>query len=116
MSYSQTKMPTSPALLPTSRWGRVSLGQGGHLLGAPEERETPSLSLRGISPSAPLLLTLPLFFLSQLLPSGSGLGQTLHAPIRVSPGRCWGWNGLRLSHCPFPEVDLIRGEFFAAPN
>lgn len=41
MSYSQAKMPISPALLPTSRWGRVSLGQGGHLLGAPEERETP---------------------------------------------------------------------------
>lgn len=109
MSCSQAKMPISPALLPTSRWGRVSLGQGGHLLGAPEERETPALSHRGISLSAPVLLTLPLFFLSQLLPSGSGLGQTLHAPIRVSPGRCWEWNGLCLSPCPSPEADWIKG-------
>lgn len=53
-------------------------------------KRNPPLSHRGISPSAPLLLTLPLFFLSQLLPSGSGLGQTLHAPIRVSPGKYWG--------------------------
>lgn len=93
MSYSQTKMPISPALLPTSRWGRVYWGREVTCSGR-QRKEKPPLSDRGISPSAPLLLTLPLFFLSQLLPSGSGLGQTLHAPIRVSPGKSWGWNGL----------------------
>lgn len=47
----------------------------------------------GVSPSVSLSLILPLFFLPQLRPSGSGLGQTLHAPIRVSPGRRWGRMG-----------------------
>lgn len=79
-------------------------GSGRSLAWSARGKRNPSLSHRGISPSAPLLLTLPLFFLSQLLPSGSGLGQTLHAPIRVSPGRYWGWNGLCL--VPVPPVRL----------
>lgn len=50
MSYFQTKMPISPALLPTSRWGRVSLGQGGHLARGARGKRNPPKAIGGSLP------------------------------------------------------------------